>query len=166
MSVLSTQRSVDRAADETRRRLKVFRTSAETWIADVRATPLQRALARARVARFNTLASTAIARIRLLSDTDAASDGVAGARSDSIHDAMRELSDRVAPVLNAGDHFDGLAVGFVGTWARDFLSSFDDLVAMAGWHADPRGRFDLRYYDGARWTEHVSRGGAPAVDPY
>jgi hypothetical protein len=35
----------------------------------------------------------------------------------------------------------------------------------AGWHADPAGRYELRYWDGQRWTEHVSRGGVPATDP-
>jgi hypothetical protein len=35
----------------------------------------------------------------------------------------------------------------------------------AAWHADPTGRFDQRYWDGRRWTEHVSRGGVPTTDP-
>ena len=34
-----------------------------------------------------------------------------------------------------------------------------------GWHPDPFGRAALRYWDGGRWTEHVSTGGATAVDP-
>ncbi|MEP7113231.1 MAG: DUF2510 domain-containing protein, partial [Ilumatobacteraceae bacterium] len=29
----------------------------------------------------------------------------------------------------------------------------------AGWYADPAGRFELRYWDGSTWTEHVSRAG-------
>lgn len=29
----------------------------------------------------------------------------------------------------------------------------------AGWHPDPSGKFDQRYWDGARWTDHVARGG-------
>lgn len=35
----------------------------------------------------------------------------------------------------------------------------------ASWHHDPTGRFELRYWDGARWTEHVSRGGSAGIDP-
>jgi len=35
----------------------------------------------------------------------------------------------------------------------------------AGWHPDPRGRFDVRYWDGGRWTEHVSRAGHQSIDP-
>lgn len=33
-----------------------------------------------------------------------------------------------------------------------------------GWHPDPSGEFERRYYDGAQWTEHVARAAAvPAV---
>jgi hypothetical protein len=35
----------------------------------------------------------------------------------------------------------------------------------AGWYADPAGRFELRYWDGTAWTEHVSRGGQQFTDP-
>ena len=34
-----------------------------------------------------------------------------------------------------------------------------------GWHPDPFGRAALRWWDGARWTEHVSTAGRTAVDP-
>jgi hypothetical protein len=34
----------------------------------------------------------------------------------------------------------------------------------AGWYADPAGRFDLRYWDGSAWTEHVSRAGQQYTD--
>jgi Protein of unknown function (DUF2510) len=33
-----------------------------------------------------------------------------------------------------------------------------------GWHPDPYRRHASRYWDGGRWTEHVSDGGAPSVD--
>ena len=33
-----------------------------------------------------------------------------------------------------------------------------------GWHPDPYGRFELRLWDGARWTEHVSSGGVEQVE--
>lgn len=36
----------------------------------------------------------------------------------------------------------------------------------AGWHPDPAGRSDHRYYDGNRWAEHVSdAAGTQSVDP-
>lgn len=36
---------------------------------------------------------------------------------------------------------------------------------LAGWHPDPTQRFELRYHDGTRWTEHVARGGVQSTDP-
>jgi hypothetical protein len=35
----------------------------------------------------------------------------------------------------------------------------------AGWYHDPAGRFELRYWDGSAWTEHVSRAGQQYTDP-
>jgi hypothetical protein len=35
----------------------------------------------------------------------------------------------------------------------------------AGWYSDPAGRFELRYWDGTAWTEHVSRAGQQYTDP-
>jgi uncharacterized protein DUF2510 len=36
----------------------------------------------------------------------------------------------------------------------------------AGWFADPSGKFQLRYWDGLRWTRHVSSDGVVATDPH
>jgi hypothetical protein len=35
----------------------------------------------------------------------------------------------------------------------------------SGWYSDPAGRYELRYWNGKEWTEHVSRGGQQATDP-
>jgi len=35
----------------------------------------------------------------------------------------------------------------------------------AGWFADPGGRHQHRYWDGAGWTEHVADAGVAALDP-
>jgi hypothetical protein len=37
--------------------------------------------------------------------------------------------------------------------------------APAGWYADPSSRYELRYWDGSQWTEHVSRAGQQFTDP-
>jgi hypothetical protein len=34
----------------------------------------------------------------------------------------------------------------------------------ARWAADPFGRFELRWWDGQQWTDHVSTGGLPSTD--
>jgi FtsH-binding integral membrane protein len=35
----------------------------------------------------------------------------------------------------------------------------------AHWAADPSGRHEYRYWDGARWTDHVADQGRPSLDP-
>lgn len=35
----------------------------------------------------------------------------------------------------------------------------------SGWYPDPSGRFEMRYWDGMAWTEHVSRQGQQYTDP-
>ncbi len=39
-----------------------------------------------------------------------------------------------------------------------------DTGTPANWHPDPFGRHELRYWDGAQWTEHVSSHGKQAID--
>ncbi|MEZ5295001.1 MAG: DUF2510 domain-containing protein [Ilumatobacteraceae bacterium] len=38
-------------------------------------------------------------------------------------------------------------------------------AAPAGWYADPSGRFELRYWDGGTWTEHVSPASSTPTHP-
>jgi uncharacterized protein YxjI len=51
------------------------------------------------------------------------------------------------------------------------MSSADQQAAGApgqhpqGWYPDPFGRHESRWWDGARWTEHVASHGRQAVDP-
>jgi uncharacterized protein YxjI len=40
-----------------------------------------------------------------------------------------------------------------------------DAGPPANWHPDPFGRHELRYWDGTRWTEHVSSHGKQSTDP-
>jgi hypothetical protein len=35
-----------------------------------------------------------------------------------------------------------------------------------GWQADPTGKHDHRYWDGAQWTENVADAGVASIDPY
>jgi hypothetical protein len=39
-------------------------------------------------------------------------------------------------------------------------------MADAGWHADPTGRYEQRWWDGVRWTEAVTTAGAAFTDPF
>jgi hypothetical protein len=49
--------------------------------------------------------------------------------------------------------------------ASDTAAAATAGAAPAGWYADPSGRFELRYWDGGQWTEHVSRAGQQYTDP-
>lgn len=37
-------------------------------------------------------------------------------------------------------------------------------VIPAGWHPDPTSRFQYRWWDGERWSEHVSSDGVASTD--
>ena len=37
-------------------------------------------------------------------------------------------------------------------------------ASPAAWYADPSKRYELRYWDGKEWTEHVARGGQQFTD--
>ncbi len=47
----------------------------------------------------------------------------------------------------------------------DEPAAVDESAVPAGWYADPSGRYELRYWDGSAWTEHVSRAGQQYTDP-
>ncbi|MBU6241920.1 MAG: DUF2510 domain-containing protein [Acidobacteria bacterium] len=51
------------------------------------------------------------------------------------------------------------------TVATSTASSVGDAVAPAAWYPDPSGRYELRYWNGSAWTEHVSRNGQQFTDP-
>lgn len=36
---------------------------------------------------------------------------------------------------------------------------------QSGWHPDPLSRYELRYWNGSAWTEHVFSGGHQGIDP-
>jgi hypothetical protein len=38
-------------------------------------------------------------------------------------------------------------------------------MAVLGWYPDPSGRHEQRFFDGVRWTDHVSDGDTVGVDP-
>jgi hypothetical protein len=53
----------------------------------------------------------------------------------------------------------------VTTATTSVASSVGDAVAPAAWYPDPSKRYELRYWNGTAWTEHVSRAGQQFTDP-
>jgi hypothetical protein len=45
------------------------------------------------------------------------------------------------------------------------VATLGQATGPAGWFADPGRRHELRYWDGQRWTEHVSDHGVQGTDP-
>lgn len=39
-------------------------------------------------------------------------------------------------------------------------------MSDSGWHPDPQGRHEQRFFDGTAWTAHVLDNGLPSLDPY
>lgn len=51
-------------------------------------------------------------------------------------------------------------------WATAATQSIPaQAVAPAKWYPDPSGRYEYRYWDGAKWTDDVSRAGIVYKDP-
>jgi hypothetical protein len=62
----------------------------------------------------------------------------------------------------------GWSSGAESTWSGSSQQAATPAATPAvpaGWYADPAGRFELRYWDGSAWTEHVSRQGQQYTDP-
>jgi hypothetical protein len=54
--------------------------------------------------------------------------------------------------------------GAVATVAVASTAPATGAAAPAAWYADPSKRYELRYWDGKEWTEHVARGGQQFTD--
>jgi tetratricopeptide (TPR) repeat protein len=48
--------------------------------------------------------------------------------------------------------------------AARLVEGGDDVTADAGWHADPFGRHQYRYWNGQAWTAHVANDGVATTD--
>ncbi len=90
-------------------------------------------------------------------DTSAASVGTEAAPVDT---SAASVGTEAAPV-DTGAASVGTEAAPVDTGAASVGAG----AAPAGWYADPASRFELRYWDGSQWTEHVSRAGQQYTDP-
>lgn len=70
------------------------------------------------------------------------------------HSAVASASAVASTPSNAGATIAAETVGAVGTPS-----------VPSGWYADPSSRYELRYWSGSEWTEHVSRSGQQFTDP-
>ena len=82
------------------------------------------------------------------------------APSGSVIAAGDVVAESADPAAEAGTSIDSEAATDAGAAAAAAAST-----VPAGWYADPSGRYELRYWDGNAWTEHVSRSGQQFTDP-
>ena len=95
-------------------------------------------------------------------------------RQDIVESIARDVDELLASVPAPAPH-----VATASTWTSPSTSSSAPTVsstpptatsstapaqAAPAWFKDPTGRYEQRYWDGARWTDHVSTGGQPTVD--
>ena len=76
-----------------------------------------------------------------------------------VSSAPATVIQSAAPMANIGDYSAPAAAP-----APAYQPAPATPAVPAGWYADPAGRFDLRYWDGSTWTEHVSRAGQQFTD--
>lgn len=58
-----------------------------------------------------------------------------------------------------------IAAATTTTTATTTATALPSTPVPAGWYADPSSRFELRYWNGTEWTEHVARSGQQFTDP-
>ena len=134
----------------------------------------------ARATRSSSAASTTDSAADLLTPTSASSEPAVDDRRHHVADAV-DRHRRPTPAAPAGEPAPTprrpqppaagpaarsrrrvLVVGRIGAAGRAPPATPS---VPAGWYADPAGRFELRYWDGSAWTEHVSRAGQQYTDP-
>ncbi len=68
-----------------------------------------------------------------------------------------------------GDFWDGIASDTIEYLPDDSDTEAqpepEEAAIAASWHPDPRGRHELRWWDGTAWTANVSDGGVATTDP-
>jgi hypothetical protein len=107
-----------------------------------------------------------------VADTDITSPTSTPSSTDTAGTGWGASNDAAAGAATPGAAPSGASAG---GWSSGSDSSWGGSVQQAatpatpavpaGWYADPAGRFELRYWDGSAWTEHVSRAGQQYTDP-
>jgi hypothetical protein len=97
-------------------------------------------------------------------------------RQDIAESVAREIDELLASIPVAEATSTTSAAGSAATWTTPTSPTSTSTKpteptptpssarVAAAWHPDPTGRFEQRYWDGSRWTEHVSSAGRPTVD--
>lgn len=79
--------------------------------------------------------------------------------------AFGSLGWEMCGIVNTalGNHNEGINA-YTAILKREVTSYASPTDSIAAWCPDPSGRAEQRFWDGLRWTEHVSTKGVQAVD--
>lgn len=76
---------------------------------------------------------------------------------------LRRPTAQRTSVMTATAPTPSTEVGYAA--AASAASSPSQPAVPAAWYKDPSGRYEMRYWNGSAWTEHVARGGQQFTDP-
>jgi hypothetical protein len=81
---------------------------------------------------------------------------------DSVIHAFVRRTGGAAPAAQSTATANSSAAPFSATAATTSTGTTPNVPA--DWYKDPSGRFELRYWNGTAWTEHVATGGTQSTD--
>jgi len=80
---------------------------------------------------------------------------------------MRRLTTATSTSSASASSSSQSSAGFAAATpvGSDATASAVNPSVPAAWYKDPSGRYELRYWNGTAWTEHVARDGRQFTDP-
>ena len=79
--------------------------------------------------------------------------------------AVTTVTSSNAPVATDANSALSSTSGYASAHTSAHTAGPTTPAVPAAWYKDPSGRFELRYWNGTTWTEHVSRSGQQFTDP-
>ena len=79
--------------------------------------------------------------------------------------AVSNAASSNAPLATDANNALSSTSGYASAHTSSHTTGPTTPAVPAAWYKDPSGRFELRYWNGTTWTEHVSRNGQQFTDP-
>ena len=86
-------------------------------------------------------------------------------RRPTAQQAVSTVGSSNAPLATGANNALSSASGYASAHTSSNTAGPTTPAVPAAWYKDPSGRFELRYWNGTTWTEHVSRSGQQFTDP-
>ena len=79
--------------------------------------------------------------------------------------ALHQAIDRSDTGYRMGGALPEALAAFAAAQAQPARQAGPVPSVPANWYKDPSGRFEMRYWNGTEWTEHVATAGKQSIDP-